>query len=87
MPVISDDLLSGVLTQFRALFAQEFLAGRALAGWRDLVMNMPSTGEQNTYEWFGTPGDMEDVTDKVASREGVRALRLHAEKPRFPAGY
>lgn len=69
MAVVSSDFLSGVLTNFRALFAREFNAAQGLQGWAQLALRVPSSGEQNTYEWFGTVPQMQDVShDQVELR-------------------
>jgi phage major head subunit gpT-like protein len=71
MPVVSSDFLSGVLTNFRALFAREFNAAQALQGWQQMAIRMESEGEQNTYEWFGTVPQMQDVSHDVVSLRGL----------------
>jgi len=62
MAVVTSDYLSGVLTNFRALFEKDFEASMAQQIWPGLVAEMPSDGEQNTYTWFGTVPQMQDVT-------------------------
>lgn len=62
MAVVSSDFLTAVLTNFRALFNRDFQAAMGLQGWRDLVIPIDSAGEIETYEWFGTVPQVEDVT-------------------------
>lgn len=71
MAVVSSDFLDGVLTTFRALFARDFSAAEALQGWSDLAMRMDSSGELNTYEWFGTVPQIQDVTNDVVDIRGL----------------
>lgn len=71
MAVVTSDFLAGILTNFRALFQNDFQAAMALQGWRDLAVFMPSNLESNTYTWFGTVPVMEDVTHGRAARESL----------------
>lgn len=71
MAVVTSDFLAGVLTNFRALFHRDFQAARGLQGWAILASKVPSSGELNTYEWFGTVPKMEDVTHGQVSVQGL----------------
>lgn len=62
MAVVTSDFLVGIRTNFRALFHREFQGATGLKGWQSLAMPMPSDGELNTYPWFGTVPQMQDVT-------------------------
>lgn len=62
MAVVTSDFLTGVLTSFRALFDRNFESAGAFQAWPNLAIEMPSDGESNTYEWFGTVPRMKDVS-------------------------
>jgi len=62
MAVVNSDFLSGLLTNFRAIFEQDFQAAMAFQSWSDISMRMQSDTETESYNWFGTVPVMEDVT-------------------------
>tara|TARA_Y100000310_G_scaffold333905_2_gene412437 strand:+ start:11427 stop:12362 length:936 start_codon:yes stop_codon:yes gene_type:complete len=72
MAIVTSDYLAGVRTNFRALYQREFAAAQAYQGWKALAIPMPSDGERNTYEWFGTVPTMQDVTHGPVSLAGLR---------------
>ena len=72
MAIVTSDYLAGVRTQFRALYEREFAAALGLQGWKQLVLEVPSDTEQNTYEWFGTVPTMQDVTHGSVTLQGLR---------------
>jgi phage major head subunit gpT-like protein len=71
MAVVTSDFLAGVLTNFRALYEKDFQAAQAFQAWRQVAMEIPSKTLTETYEWFGTPPQMEDVTHGEPSLEGL----------------
>lgn len=69
--IITQDLLESVRTNFRAIFKGELDRTTAIQGWQNLVSEVPSDAEQNTYDWFGAVPKMENVTHRQASRRGL----------------
>lgn len=69
--VVSSDFLTGVLTSFRALFARDFTGAQEFQGWGDLTAQMDSSGEINTYTWFGTVPAMSDVSHDTVPIGGL----------------
>lgn len=72
MAIVTSDYLEGVRTNFRALFEKEFAAAQGLQGWKGFVLEVPSDGERNTYEWFDTVPLMQDVTHGPVALQGLR---------------
>lgn len=62
MPVVTSDLVAGITTAFRALWADQFLAARPdLVRLRALLaMEVPSTTLTEDYSWFGTVPKMKE---------------------------
>ena len=71
MAVVTSDFLAGVRTNFRALYEREFQAAQGLQGWTRLVLEQPSDGELNTYNWFGTVPLMQNVTHGTVELAGL----------------
>jgi|SRR5437870_3233690 len=71
MPVVTSDLLTGLLTNYRALFEREFHAAENLIGWNDLAMRFDSQGESESYNWLGTVPKMQDVSHKMVDIAGL----------------
>ena len=72
MAVVTSDFLSGVRTNFRALYEREFIAAEGMQGWTMLALAQPSDGERNTYTWFGTVPLMQNVTHGTVELAGLR---------------
>ena len=83
MAIVTSDLLTGLLTQFRALFAQEFQAAQAFQGWLKIVSRVPSKGELNTYTWFGTVPKMVDVTHGSPVEQGLPLYSFDIKNKEF----
>ena len=71
MAIVTSDFLAAVLTNFQAKFQNDFDAARNLQNWGPLALNTSSTGQTETYEWFGTVPQMEDVTHQDLRVEGL----------------
>jgi phage major head subunit gpT-like protein len=67
MGVVSSDLLAGILTSFRALYADAFLAAQAPTVYPRIAMEIPSTTLTNTYNWLGTVPVMREWIDQRQS--------------------
>ena len=85
MSIVTSDFLAGVLTNFRALFTADFGAAQALQGWQRLALRVPSTGELNTYNWFGTVPKMEDVTKGSPSLQGLKPFNFSITNKAYQA--
>ena len=85
MTVVSSDFLAGVLTNFRALFQRDFDAAQNQQPWTDFAIRMPSDGEQNTYEWFGTVPKMENVSHGTASINDLPEYNFSITNDEFQA--
>lgn len=72
MAVVTSDFLSGLRTQFEAMFKMDFNAAMGLQGWTKLVNRVGSKGEQNTYNWFGTVPKVEKVTHGAGTISSLR---------------
>lgn len=72
MAIVTSDFLNNVLTNFKALFASDFLAAQALQGWQQLANRVPSNGDQNIYNWYGTVPKMVDVTHGSVEFAGLK---------------
>jgi phage major head subunit gpT-like protein len=62
MAIVTSDFLAGVMTNFKATFADSFDAARNLAAWRAVAMEVPSTSATTTHTWLGTVPRMVDTT-------------------------
>lgn len=62
MPIVNSDFLSGLLTNFRTVFASDFQVAMAWQSWKDISIRVPSNTDTESYNWFGTVPQMEDVT-------------------------
>lgn len=62
MAMVTGDLLSTLLTTWRGMFVDDFLAASNMQGWRNLAIVIDSQNESEGYTWFGTVPKMEDVT-------------------------
>lgn len=71
MAVVNSDYLSGLLTNFRTIFADDFQAAMAVQTWPNLAIRIPSDTETESYNWFGTVPKMEDVTHGSPSLGGL----------------
>lgn len=71
MAIVSSDFLNNVLTGFQVLFDGEFAAAKNLQPWRELAMPKFSTGDNESYNWLGSPPVMVDVTRGELQIEGA----------------
>ena len=71
MAVVTSDLLEALLTNHRALFAREFSAAEQLQGWQNLAIRTDSMVEYESYNWFGTVPQMQDVTSDAPDIRGL----------------
>ncbi len=83
--VVSSDFLAGVLTSFRALFANDFSGAQAFQGWGELAAQMDSNGEFNTYNWFGTTPKMSDVTNDTVPIGGLESYNFSIRNREYQA--
>jgi len=84
--VVTTDYLAGVLTNFRALFAESFEAARNLSPWREIAMEIPSTTLTETHTWLGTTPTMKDVTKDELTFEGLPRYNFSIENKVWKAG-
>lgn len=85
MAIVTSDFLAGVITNFRALFAADFQAAQALQGWQRLAQQVRSTGEVNTYNWFGTVPKMQEVTHGQPPMQGLNSYNFSITNKAFQA--
>ena len=85
MPIVTSDFLSGVRTNFRALYAREFAAAMGLQGWQALALRVPSDTETESYNWFGTVPKMKDVTHDTVDLAGLRSDNFSLTNSRYQA--
>lgn len=67
MPFVSSDLAAALTTNFRTLWADQFLAAQNkpfLQGIRSLAMEVPSTTLIENYSWMGTVPTMREWVDE-----------------------
>jgi len=86
MAVVTSDYLAGVLTNFRALFAESFEAARNLSPWREIAMEIPSTTLTETHTWLGTTPTMKDVSKGDLILEGLPRFDFSIENKVWKAG-
>lgn len=68
MPVVTSQLLSGLTTVFRSLFEDQFLAASVPGVREQIAMEVPSTTDTESYNWFGTvPAMREWIGDRKFS--------------------
>lgn len=84
--LVTQDLLEGIRTNFRSMFARNFEAAVNLQNWTQLAAEIPSDGEQNTYTWFGTTPKMEDVTGRQLSTQGLNKFSFTIVNKEWQAG-
>lgn len=85
MAVVDTDFLAGVLTNFRALFQEDFEAAMAFQAWTDISMRVDSSGRIESYNWFGTPPKLEDVTHGEPTLHGLNNFNFSIENFLFKA--
>lgn len=85
MAIVTSDFLSGIRTNFQALFTQSFNAAMALQGWQRLANRVPSNGELNTYNWFGTVPKMIEVTHGQPELQGLAAYNFSITNREYQA--
>jgi len=73
MAVVSSDFLAGVLTSFRALYANAFLAAQMPTIYGRIAMETPSNTLTNTYNWLGTVPQMREWIDQ-RQRSGLHTF-------------
>ena len=73
MGVVNSDVLAAILTNYRTLFATDFAAAVKAQVWTEVAMEIPSTTLTESYNWFGTPPKMEDVTHGEPTLAGLHA--------------
>ncbi len=83
MAVVDTDFLAGVLTNFRALFQEDFEAALAFQSWLDIAMKVDSSGRIESYNWFGTPPKLEDVTHGEPTLHGLNNFNFSIENHLF----
>ena len=86
MAIVTTDFLAGVLTNFRALFESDFQAAQAFQAWKQIAMTIPSKTLTETYEWFGTPPQMEDVGKSELTLEGLEEYNFSISNNLYKAG-
>jgi phage major head subunit gpT-like protein len=70
--IVNSDLLSGLNTTFRAIFEESFAAAAGQQIFLNgLAMRVPSDTENETYSWFGTVPQMQDVTHGTVDLQGL----------------
>jgi phage major head subunit gpT-like protein len=68
---VSSDFLEGLLTNYQAMFRTEFDGAMRLAGWPNLVIRINSQGETETFAWWGTVPQMQNVAHGQVSLQGL----------------
>lgn len=86
MAVVNSDFLTGLLTNFRAIFQNDFAAASATAFWPNLAMNVNSQGQIESYNWFGTAPKMRDVTHDGVTLQGLSKYNFTITNALYKAG-
>ena len=63
MAVVTADFLSGLFTNFRAIYNETFMAYEARVPYERYAMVIPSTTDTESYNWMGTVPKMQEWTD------------------------
>lgn len=85
MAVVNSDFLTGLLTNFRAIFQADFAAASALQNWPQLAMRVNSSGKIESYNWFGTPPKMQDVSHDGVVLQGLTKYNFTIENGLYKA--
>lgn len=83
MAVVTSDFLAGVLTNFRVGFSQAFDAAANLQPWREIAMEVQSTGDIESHNWLGTVPQMVDVTRGELQVEGLYSFQYNLQNRTF----
>lgn len=83
MATVTSDYLSGVLTNFRAIFNTEFEAASSVEGWSAISTKITSSDETETYTWFGQVAKMENVTHGPATKNGLNRYNFSITNEEF----
>jgi phage major head subunit gpT-like protein len=67
MGIVNSDFLAALLTSFRALYADAFLAAQAPTVYPRIAMEIPSTTLTESYNWLGTVPVMREWIDQRQS--------------------
>lgn len=86
MAVVNSDFLTGLLTNFRAIFQADFAAAGAVQYWPNLAMRVDSNGKIESYNWFGTPPKMQDVSHDGLTLQGLSKYNFTIENALYKAG-
>jgi len=86
MAVVNSDFLTGLLTNFRAIFASDFAAASATQFWPNLATRVNSNGKIESYNWFGTAPKMQDVTHDGLTLQGLTKYNFTIENALYKAG-
>jgi phage major head subunit gpT-like protein len=87
MAVITSDFLAGVLTNYRALFQQNFDAAVGAATWRELATPIDSKARFEAYNWLGTTPKMQDVTRGDLIIDDLGKFNFTLENRLWKAGF
>lgn len=85
MAVVSSDLLAGLLTNFQALFQEDFDAARNNAPWRAVATEVTSKAKTESYNWLGTAPQMLDVTHQDVQVEGLFSYNFSIDNLEYVA--
>jgi len=83
MAVVSSDYLTGLLTHFRTVFADDFKAALAVENWGDVALRVPSDTDTESYNWFGTVPVMAEGQVKLG---GLEKYNFSIRNKTFQAG-
>lgn len=83
MAVVSQDYLTGLLTNFRTMFERDFKAALAVEHWTDIAIRVPSDTDTESYNWFGTVPKMAEGQIRLG---GLLAYNFTLKNKTFQAG-
>ena len=86
MAIVNSDFLAALLRNYQALFHTDFEAAQAFQGWKQIAMRVESKGDSESYNWLGTPPQMEDVTHDEPTFQGLESYNFTISNNLYKAG-
>lgn len=80
MSLVTSDFLSGVLTDFRALFAGTYMSAAGRQNWLPLAIPIDASGVADVkYTWFGSVSSVKKVTHDTVEIKGLPRFNFTIE--------
>ena len=83
MAVVTKDYLTGLLKNFRTIFADDFSAAMVGEGWKDISLQVTSNTSSEDYNWFGTVPRMAEGQPELG---GLNAYNMVITNKTYKAG-